>query len=245
VPAAGSSLIPAATDPDHARPLAVGECLGLLERLALLPDPRDRRGRRHPLASVLAVSAAAVLAGAWSVTAIAEWASDAPGPILASLGVRRDPLTRRCQVPGEATIRRVLARVDGDAVDATVGVWLADRLRPAGPRRRRAVAVDGKTLRGSARDGHQVHLLAALDHHDGAVLAQREVPATTNEIAEFQPLLAGLDLAGVVVTADALHTQRGHAAFLVEGGADYLLVVKANQPSLHASSPGCRGGRSR
>jgi predicted transposase YbfD/YdcC len=238
VPAAGSSLIPAATDPDHARPLAVGECLGLLERLALLPDPRDRRGRRHPLASVLAVSAAAVLAGAWSVTAIAEWASDAPGPILASLGVRRDPLTRRCQVPGEATIRRVLARVDGDAVDATVGVWLADRLRPAGPRRRRAVAVDGKTLRGSARDGHQVHLLAALDHHDGAVLAQREVPATTNEIAEFQPLLAGLDLAGVVVTADALHTQRGHAAFLVEGGADYLLVVKANQPSLHAQLAG-------
>jgi DDE_Tnp_1-associated len=100
VPAAGSSLIPAATDPDHARPLAVGECLGLLERLALLPDPRDRRGRRHPLASVLAVSAAAVLAGARSVTAIAEWASDAPGPILASLGVRRDPLTRRCHVPG-------------------------------------------------------------------------------------------------------------------------------------------------
>src|SRR5512133_2363687 len=64
MPAALSSPIPAAvTDPDHARPLAVGECPGLLERLAMLPDPRDRRGRRHPLASVLAVSAAAVLAG--------------------------------------------------------------------------------------------------------------------------------------------------------------------------------------
>jgi hypothetical protein len=193
VPADRSSPIPAAvTDPDHARPLALGECPGLLERLAMVPDPRDRRGRRYPLVSVLAVSAAAVAAGARSVTAIAEWATDAPGPILAALGVRCDPLTRRCQVPGEATIRRVLARVDGDAVDATVGAWLADRLRPPGPRRRRAVAVDGKTLRGSARDGHQVHLLAALDHHDGAVLAQREVPAATNEIAEFQPLLDGL-----------------------------------------------------
>ena len=61
----------------------------------------------------------------------------------------------------------------------------------------------------------------------------------------FQPLLAGLDLAGVVVTADALHTQRDHAAFLVDRGADYLLVVKANQPTLHASWPGCPGGRSR
>jgi predicted transposase YbfD/YdcC len=235
VPAAGSSPIPTAvTDFDHARLLVPGDCPGLLERLAMIPDPRDRRGRWHTLASVLAVSAAAVLAGARSVAAIAEWATDAPGPVLAVLGVRRDPLTRRCQVPGEATIRRVLARVDGDRFDRAVCAWLADRLRPPGPRRRRAVAVDGKTLRGSARDGHQVHLLAALDHHDGAVLAQREVPAATNEIAEFQPLLAGLDLAGMVVTADAMHTQRDHASFLVDRGADYLLVVKANQPSLHA-----------
>jgi len=113
VPADRSSPIPAAvTDPDHARPLAVGDCPGLLERLAMLPDPRDRRGRRHTLASVLAVSAAAVAAGARSVTAIAEWATDAPWPILAALGVRCDPLTRRCHVPGEATIRRVLARYE-------------------------------------------------------------------------------------------------------------------------------------
>jgi predicted transposase YbfD/YdcC len=181
---------------------------------------------------VLAVSAAAVAAGARSVTAIAEWATDAPWPILAALGVRCDPLTRRCHVPGEATIRRVLARVDGDAVDATVGAWLADRLRPLP--HRRVLAVDGKTLRGSAHQGHQVHLLAALDHHDGAALAQREVPTATNEIATFQPLLARLDLAGAVITADAMHTQRDHASFLVEAGADYLLVVKANQPTLHA-----------
>jgi predicted transposase YbfD/YdcC len=185
---------------------------------------------------VLAVSAAAVAAGARPVTAIAEWATDAPWPILAALGVRRDPLTRRCQVPGEATIRRVLARVDGDAVDATIGAWLADRLHP--PRPRRVITVDGKTLRGSARDGHQVHLLAALDHHDGAVLAQRQVDDAPGEVPAFQPLLAGLDLAGVVVTADALHTQRDHAAFLVDRGAYYLLVVKANQPGLHAQLAG-------
>jgi hypothetical protein len=238
VPADRSSPIPTAvTDPSDARPLAVGECPGLLERLAMLPDPRDRRGRRPTLASVLAVSAAAVAAGARSVTAIAEWATDAPWPILAALGVRCDPLTRRCHVPSEATIRRVLARVDGDAVDATIGAWLADRLRPP-PRPRRVLAVDGKRLRGSARDGHQVHLLAALDHHDGAVLAQRQVDGAPGEVPAFQPLLAGLDLAGVVVTADALHTQRDHASFLVDRGADDLLVVKANQPTRHAQLAG-------
>jgi hypothetical protein len=62
--------------------------------------------------------------------------SDVPGPVLTAPGVRRDPLTRRCQVPSEATIRRVLARVDGDRFDRVVGAWLADRLRPLGPRRR-------------------------------------------------------------------------------------------------------------
>ena len=87
MPAAGSSpILTAVTVFDHARLLVPGECPGLLERLATIPDPRDRRGRRHTLASVLAVSAAAVLAGARSVTAIAEWAADAPWPVLAALG---------------------------------------------------------------------------------------------------------------------------------------------------------------
>jgi hypothetical protein len=76
----------------------------------------------------------------------------------------------------------VLAQVDGDAVDATIGAWLADRLRPL--RQRRVIAVDGKTLRSSARDGHQVHLLAALDHHDGAVLAEAGVQHVIMNFAE-------------------------------------------------------------
>jgi predicted transposase YbfD/YdcC len=241
VPGARSFAIPAAvTDPDHARPLAVGEGPGLLERLAILPDPRARRGRRHTLASVLALSAAAVLAGARSVAAIAEWATDAPGPVLAALGVRRDPLSCRWQVPGEATIRGVLAGVDADRLDRALGAWLAERLRPAGPRRRRALAVDGKTLRGTASGGQDrpVQLLAVMDHADAAVLGQREVDAASNEISQFQPLLDGLDLVGVVVTADAMHTQRDHAGFLVDRGAAYLLVVKANQPALHAQLAG-------
>jgi predicted transposase YbfD/YdcC len=83
-----------------------------------------------------------------------------------------------------------------------------------------------------------VQLLAVMDHADAAVLAQSEVDTSSNEISQFQPLLAGLDLAGVVVTADAMHTQRDHAGFLVDRGADYLLVVRANQPALHAQLAG-------
>jgi hypothetical protein len=118
-----------------------------------------------------------------------------------------------------------------------LGTWLADRDHPGHPaqrHRRRAVAVDGKTLRGAKRDdGRQVHLLAAMDHATRAVLAQRPVDGAPGEVPGFQPLLAGLDLAGVVVTADALHTHPGAAEFLVTGKqAHYLLTVKANQPTL-------------
>jgi predicted transposase YbfD/YdcC len=79
-----------------------------------------------------------------------------------------------------------------------------------------------------------VHLLAAMDHTSRAVLAQADVDHATNEISRFRPLLDQLDLAGTVVTADALHTQRDHADWLVTvKQADYVLTVKANQPNLY------------
>jgi predicted transposase YbfD/YdcC len=140
-------------------------------------------------------------------------------------------------VPTETTIRRTLARLDAEALAAVIGAWLADR--HAHPdrhdRRRRAVAVDGKTLRGARRavDGRQVHLLAVMDHTTRAVLAQRQVDGAPGEVPAFQPLLADLDLAATVVTADALQTHPQAAEFLVAGKqAHYLLAVKANQPIL-------------
>jgi len=148
----------------------------------------------------------------------------------------RDPLRRLWRPPGEATVRRVLARVDPDALDQVIGRWLADQqLPPPQPAWRRAVAVDGKTLRGSGHHRRSpVHLLAAMDHTTRAVLAQADVDDTTNEITGFRPLLDRLDLTNTVVTADALHTQRVHADWLVTvKHAAYLLIVKANQPTLH------------
>jgi predicted transposase YbfD/YdcC len=232
VPSAASSAIPAAlAQLDDAAPLQAAEAAHLLTYLATIPDPRAGRGRRHPLVAVLALAAAAVLTGARSLAAIAGWAADAPPVIRAALGARREA-PDRFSVPSEATIRRTLARLDGDALTtACVGAWLADREGP--DQRRRAVAVDTKTLRGAKRDGRQVHLLSAMEHATRAVLAQREVDGAGGEVPGFAPLLADLDLAGAVVTADALHTHAEAAAFLVtRKQADYLFVVKANQPTL-------------
>jgi DDE_Tnp_1-associated/Transposase DDE domain len=241
VPALSSSPLPAAAHRrDAPAALAPEQCRDLLDYLAQIPDPRHRRGRRHTLGAVLAV--AAVVAGASSLAAIGEWASDAPCQVLAALGVRRDPLTGAWRPPGEATVRRVLARIDADALDRAIGAWLAARPPPppanpppAARSPRRAVAIDGKTLRGSGHhNGPQVHLLAVMDHTTRAILGQTDVDPTTNEIARFRPLLDRLDLTATVVTADALHTQREHADWLVtQRHAAYLLMVKANQPTLH------------
>jgi predicted transposase YbfD/YdcC len=256
VPAASSSLTNAAlghlvdlTDADRA---ALADGLpSLLDYLAWVSDPRDPRGVRHSLVSLLGLAAAAVLAGSRGFTAIGEWIWDASPQVLAAFGVRRDPLTRRYEPPDETTIRRLVQDLDTDALDVAIGSWLTRTLhaqnaaRPPtgdGRPRRRAVSVDGKALRGTRHhtiDGQALHLLSVLDQAAGIVLNQTDVNGKTNEITRFRPLLEPLDLIGVVVTADALHTQRDHAEFLVaEKSAHYILVVKKNQPSLYSQIKG-------
>jgi predicted transposase YbfD/YdcC len=153
-----------------------------------------------------------------------------PQSVRAALGARRES-PDHYSVPAETTIRRALGRLDPQALATAIGAWLGDRNRPQ--QGRQAIAVDGKTLRGAKRDGRQVHLLAAMDHTTRTVLAQRQVDGAPGEVPAFQPLLNGLDLAGAVITADALHTHADAAEFLVTGKqAHYLFVVKANQPTL-------------
>ncbi|MFG2175512.1 ISAs1 family transposase [Streptomyces niveus] len=241
MPARSSSPIPAGLGRLAAvRPPRTGEHPVLLDCLAGVADPRRAKGRRHPLTFVLALAACAVLAGAKSLAAIAEWAADAPPAVLTALGgPGREPSGPTA--PAEATTRRVLQRVDGDALDTAIGTWLAardpDRPLPGkdtAERLRRSLAVDGKTVRGARRaDGTQVHLLAAMTDA-GLVTAQREVDGKTNEITVFRPMLADLELTDTVVTFDALHSQVAHARFLVEEKkAHYIAVIKANQPLLH------------
>ncbi|WP_323139675.1 transposase family protein [Streptomyces sp. NBC_01443] len=175
MPADASSLILPALDQLREHPEVVpDEVPGLLDRLAEVPDPRDPRGVRHRLAVVLALTACAVLAGATSLLAVGEWIADAPAHVLEQVGVHPDPLLPKWVLPAETTVRRLLARIDGDALDLAVGRWLADRRpRAAGAAGLRSLAVDGKSLRGAAKArGRKIHLLAALEHTTGLVLAQ-------------------------------------------------------------------------
>lgn len=201
---------------------------GLLEQLQQLKDPRKRRGIRHSATSTLAVAVCAVLSGARHYLAIGEWAAELPQNLLRRLGCRLHPEKRVYVPPSEPTLRRHLQSVDADELDRVISEWLAKQADPD------AVAVDGKTLRG-ARDsaGKQMHLMSAILHKEGVVIAQKAVDRKTNEIPMFQTLLDPVDLKGKVVTADALHTQVKHATYLKEEKeADYFFTVKGNQGTL-------------
>lgn len=200
----------------------------LLEVMATVPDPRDRRGVRYPLAGMLALSVTAVVAGSRSFAAVGQWAGDADAAHLAEFGLTRGG------APDESTLRKVFARLDADALDGAVGRWMWTRTGVVDGRR--VIALDGKSVRGARTrpDGKAPHLIAAFDHDAGAVLGQVAIDAKSNEIPAARTLLAGLDLDGVVVTMDAMHTQIDTAQLITGAGGDYVFTVKRNMPGLHA-----------
>ena len=198
----------------------------LLDLLAQIPDPRRKRGRRHPLAGLLAVGIAAVIAGSRSFAAIGQWAADAGPEALAVLGAARGPAE-------ESTFRRAFAMVSADVLDGVLGAWVHARAVQAGGRL--VIAIDGKAVRGATnKEGKAPHLVAALAHGIGAVLGQVAVDARTNEIPAVRDLLkAFASLGAAVITIDAMRTQSDTAQVIPGRGADYVMTVKGGMPTLH------------
>jgi hypothetical protein len=181
----------------------------------------------HELVSLLLLAVAAMLCGAKSLYAIAQWGTerleDAPELLLA-LGFAPG------RTPSVATLHRVFKGLDVAAFEKVVGEWLAKSgLKPDD-----SLSVDGKSLCGI--HGEQipgVHLVSAYANQAGAVLAQMAAPGKGHELAAAKEVLKQVPLEGRVVMGDALLTQRDVCEQIVAGGGDYLLPVKANQPTLY------------
>jgi predicted transposase YbfD/YdcC len=211
------------------------ELADLVALLGKVADPRKRRGIRHQIATVLAVTVLAVLAGAKNYREAGDRAEDLPQELLVLLRARRSVLSGRRVAPSADTIRRVVESVDAEAADGLVCQWLADRAMALagadGCEGFDGVAIDGKAVRNSGG----VRLFSAMRHGQAVVISQIRVPDETTETTQVTSLLKGVDLAGAVVTADAAHTQRDTARHLVsDKQADYVLAVKGNQPTLLA-----------
>ena len=201
----------------------------LRDALAEVPDFRQAQGRRYDLLPVLLLCCVAVMCGARSQAAIAEWGQNYGARWLSRLGLRR----RRG--PSQPTLHRIFRGLDCARLEQCVTRWAEQVLTAlAAPAATlEALAIDGKSLRGSSRQGVAAcHLVSALSHRLGVVVAQLGVADQSHELGHLEPLLGALVLDGRVVTADALHTHRDVAQAVISRGGDYLLPVKENQPVL-------------
>jgi predicted transposase YbfD/YdcC len=239
------------------------DVLSLYCMLEQVSDHRQKRGVRYPLAFVLSLVILGKLAGMTSLAGIAEW-----------VRWRADQLTLllpfpRASLPCASTYGKVLRRVEAEEVTHLIAQWLtrlsATRRCGSEPSRLRSqqeareqythVALDGKTLRGTldhtAPDQPSQHVVALYETQTGIVLAQQTVPDKGNEITLEATLLTPTQVAGRIVTADAMHTQRTCCADITRFGGHYLLIAKANQPTLEADlrlfftepPPDCRDWR--
>jgi hypothetical protein len=199
-----------------------------MEVLGQIPDPRKKRGVRHPLAALLAVACTAMLCGYRTYGAIAEWGRNYDPAFLKALGFTRQT------APAAGTFFYVFGRLDRSRFEALLGGWAEQVLAATAPvPGEEALALDGKTLRGSKKQGAPgAHLLSVVSHRVGLTVAQQGVDQKTNEIPVAAAVLAGLVLQGRVFTMDALLTQREVAQQIVAGGGDYVMLSKGNQPTL-------------
>jgi predicted transposase YbfD/YdcC len=203
----------------------------LRDALAEVPEFRQAQGRRYELLPVLLLCCVAVMCGARSQSAIAEWGQNYGVRWLSRLGIRRP------RGPSQPTLHRIFKGLDCARLELCVTCWVEQVLvacaAPAAALE--ALAIDGKTLRGSAGQGAaESHLVSALSHRLGVVVAQLGVADKSHELGHLEPLLDALVLDGRVVTADALHTHADVARSIISRGGDYLLPVKENQPVLRS-----------
>ena len=205
-------------------PTAAGDSgVSLWDAFAVVPDPRDASGKRFPLQGMLVLAVAALLAGRQGLAAIARWGRECSPEQLQRLGIQRE------KAPCHATWHNVFKVVDCGGVDHVLSEWARGALPPGA-----AVAMDGKTLRGSrSADYPAIHLLALYCDQVSGVIGQQAVPTDkTNEIKAAVELLKAVSVKDLIVTGDAIFAQREICQVIREQDGDYVFTVKDNQPGL-------------
>jgi hypothetical protein len=214
-------------------PLRATHLSSLLEVFEEFRDQRRGHGLRHRQPFVLACAALAMLMGAGGYEAFEEQCGTLTQRQLRALGCRKNPKTGRYQPPSDTTFFRVLNGMDAAEFDLRIGQWMmAQEISIL-----QALAIDGKTLRGSARtDGKALQLLSAVSHRLRLTVAQQPVEKKSNEIPALEPLLRKLPpgaLEGSLITADAMQCQQESSRLVTQDlGADYLWGLKGNQSGI-------------
>ena len=214
----------------HTEPMAAPRLRSLFECLGEVPECRHDRGKRYPLNTILALAVAARLAGYRGVNAFAQFAALLSQEQLEAVGAFWSPSKQRYTAPAITTFHNILAALPPETLDNAIGQWTGQHSTAHAP-----VAMDGKDLRGASKqteDGRRM-MVAAVEHDSGMVLGQVEVDSKSNEIPAVRELSSSLDLAGRIVTVDAMHAQHETARCLLGRRADYVIsAIKDNQETI-------------
>lgn len=199
---------------------------GLIDYFAEIEDPRDRRGVRHLLTEMMVIALAAVICGADDWNSVAAFGR-------AKQGFFAERLRLPHGIPSRFTFERVFAALRPEALERCLMTWTQALARQGAGEQ---LAVDGKSLRGSAHKAagkSAIHLVSAWAVDNELVFGQLATEAKSNEITAIPRLLELLDLRETTVTIDAGGCHKHIAATVINGEGDYVLALKANQPTLH------------
>lgn len=199
----------------------------LVDALKSVPDPRQPQGKRHDWTLILTLIGCAMLSGQLNGRAIAQWVREHAEELITHLHPSRTYL------PSESTLRRALRSVDVTCLEAAIAALApdSDRETPS----LRAVAGDGKAVRGAGRAGDPLMVVALADHSTGRVVVQDAVAQGSSEQACLPTIVAEHPIAQQVVTLDALHTDRKLAQQIVDQAGYYLMIVKGNRSKLYTA----------
>lgn len=211
----------------------------LYEALQGIPDKRRRAGKRYPLPVLICLLCLAKMAGQTTLKGATEWVRLRGAQLSSAFGLKRTAMP--CQMTYKRILEAIDAQVLNDLLAAFFTRWEAQQRCENEPSRLQTesghlehaqVAIDGKAVRATSKEGQPVHQLSAYDVKTGIVLFQVNVQEKQNEISALKPLLTSSFIRGRIFSLDAMHTQTALCAKIDGGGGYYLLVAKDNQPSL-------------
>lgn len=196
----------------------------ILTHFASLEDPRDERGKEHLLLDIITIAMCAVICGAESWTDIEAYGR-------AKVNWLQTFLNLPNGIPTHDTFARLFARLEPEQMQQCFIRWIGAISQLT---KGEVIAIDGKTVRGSYDSSAKgaIHMVSAWASTNRLVLGQRKVQEKSNEISAIPELLEVLAIAGCIVTIDAMGCQREIAAAIIDQGADYVLALKNNQPTL-------------
>jgi predicted transposase YbfD/YdcC len=198
-----------------------------LNTFSELSDPRGRKGVEHPFLSIVLIAILATIGGASGWEDIETYGESHEQWLSTFLSLPHG-------IPHADTYRRVFERIDPSALERCFQKWVEQIIKTAGAQ---VIPIDGKTLKSSYDRNQQqssLHLVSAWASAHRILLGQVKVESKTNEIKAIPALLNLLDISGCVITIDAMGTQHEIAKQIVAKGADYVLCLKANHPTLWA-----------